>query len=245
MSHRPPVPPCLARVADIESPCIATGDERRRHARRNNHGQGDHHLADRKAALRGPAHLSARACRSGQDDRLAGDRRGRRGILAVRVRTVDPFFPRPRPTSEIKFEFVDADTAEAADLDKKPERLGDSDDQHHAPDEQAAPDDVHLHTTIVTDLERMQTNLAKLLNRWRESRPCWREGNGEESMVHNGDCETAACRHNQEASGYCFGLFVWVVLQEHPDTWGFGRYEKDGVQIRSMTYFRLDNPPPR
>ena len=56
---------------------------------------------------------------------------------------------------------------------------------------------------------------------------------------------TEACRRSREASGNCFGLFVWVVLLEHPDTWGFGRYEKDGLPIRSMTYFRLDNPPPR
>ena len=56
---------------------------------------------------------------------------------------------------------------------------------------------------------------------------------------------TDACQRSREASGYCFGLFVWVVLLEHPDTWGFGRYEKDGVPIRSMTYFRLADPPPR
>ena len=110
-----------------------------------------------------------------------------------------PFFPRPQPTSEI--EFVDADTAEAADLDKKSERLGDSDDQDHTPDEQAAPNDVHVHAAIVTDLERMQTDLAKLLARWRESRPCRREGNGEESMVHNGDCETAMAESTSESEG--------------------------------------------
>ena len=54
-----------------------------------------------------------------------------------------------------------------------------------------------------------------------------------------------ACEGDKVASGLCFGLFVWVVLQEHPETWGFGRYEKDGLPIRSMTYFRLGNPPPR
>ena len=36
-----------------------------------------------------------------------------------------------------------------------------------------------------------------------------------------------------------------VVLPGASDTWGFGRYEKDGFPIRSMTYFRLANPPPR
>ena len=56
---------------------------------------------------------------------------------------------------------------------------------------------------------------------------------------------TDACNYDKVASGYCFGLFVWVMLQKHPEVWGFGRYEKDGVPIRSMTYFRLGNPPPR
>ena len=56
---------------------------------------------------------------------------------------------------------------------------------------------------------------------------------------------TDACDYDEVASGYCFGLFVWVTLQEHPETLGFGRYQKDGVPIRSMTYFRLDNPPRR
>ena len=56
---------------------------------------------------------------------------------------------------------------------------------------------------------------------------------------------TDACEYNEAAAGRCFGLFVWFVLREHPDTWGFGRYEKDGFPIRSMTYFRLANPPPR
>ena len=60
MSHRLPVPHPRARVADIESPCTATGDERRRRARRNSLSQRDRHLADRNARsarpLRGPAH---------------------------------------------------------------------------------------------------------------------------------------------------------------------------------------------
>lgn len=31
---------------------------------------------------------------------------------------------------------------------------------------------------------------------------------------------------------------------KHQDkTWGFGRYEKDGRQIASMTNFELKNPP--
>lgn len=56
---------------------------------------------------------------------------------------------------------------------------------------------------------------------------------------------TDACRGSREASGYCFGLFVWDILLEQSDIWGFGRYERYGVPIRSMTYFQLDNPQSR
>ena len=56
---------------------------------------------------------------------------------------------------------------------------------------------------------------------------------------------TDACDFDEVASGRCFGLFVWTVLMDHPETWGFGRYEKDGRPIQSMTYFRLRNPPRR
>ena len=100
-----------------------------------------------------------------------------------------PFFPHPQPKSEIKIESVNADAAEGVELDRESVRIGNSDDQDHATDEQAAPDDVRLHAAIVSDLERMQTDLAKLLTRWRESRPSRREGNGENSKVLNGDRE--------------------------------------------------------
>lgn len=33
---------------------------------------------------------------------------------------------------------------------------------------------------------------------------------------------TVACQRSREASGNCFGLFVWFVLLEHSYTWGFG-----------------------
>ena len=53
---------------------------------------------------------------------------------------------------------------------------------------------------------------------------------------------TTACQHNIDASGLCFGLFVWEVMRDHPDAWSFGRYEKNGIPIRSLTYFRIDPP---
>lgn len=51
-----------------------------------------------------------------------------------------------------------------------------------------------------------------------------------------------ACRGNADAAALCFGLAVWVVMMDHPDSWAFGRYEKDGVAIRSLTYFKVTRP---
>lgn len=51
-----------------------------------------------------------------------------------------------------------------------------------------------------------------------------------------------ACNHDEVASGLFFGLIVWDVVVQREDCWSFGRYEKDGVPIRGMTYFRIDCP---
>lgn len=48
-----------------------------------------------------------------------------------------------------------------------------------------------------------------------------------------------ACDQNPSESGLCFGLFLWVVLHEHDETWAFGRYEKDGIPINGLTYFKV------
>ena len=58
---------------------------------------------------------------------------------------------------------------------------------------------------------------------------------------------THACRNNHLESGLCFGLFVYLVIMERPEAWACGRYEKDGIPIQSLTYFRipgLDNKVP-
>ena len=53
-----------------------------------------------------------------------------------------------------------------------------------------------------------------------------------------------ACGKNVTQAGMFFGLIVFKLLMERQGkTWGFGRYEKDGRQIASMTYFELGNPP--
>lgn len=53
-----------------------------------------------------------------------------------------------------------------------------------------------------------------------------------------------ACGQNVTQAGMFFGLIVFDLLMKREDkVWGFGRYEKDGKQIASMTYYVLNNPP--
>jgi hypothetical protein len=48
-----------------------------------------------------------------------------------------------------------------------------------------------------------------------------------------------AAAKNQALGGKLFGLLVWYTIMQRPERWGSGRYKKDGVEIRSRTYFRL------
>jgi hypothetical protein len=48
-----------------------------------------------------------------------------------------------------------------------------------------------------------------------------------------------ACRFDEEASAKCFGLFVWEVFMARDEDWSFGRFEKDGMPIAGLTYFRI------
>jgi len=114
-----------------------------------------------------------------------------------------PFFSRPQSRPDVKIELVGADTSEDAEIgtDKKSERIGDSDDQEHVPDEQAAPTDARLHAAIVSDLEGMQSKLADLLTRWRKSSPCEPEGEDENSVGLAGDCAATTAR-SLDACGY-------------------------------------------
>lgn len=57
-----------------------------------------------------------------------------------------------------------------------------------------------------------------------------------------------ACGKDSEQAGRFFGLIVFKLLMDREDrAWGFGRYEKNGVPITSMTYFvvDMDKLPPR
>jgi hypothetical protein len=48
-----------------------------------------------------------------------------------------------------------------------------------------------------------------------------------------------AARSSFNASAKCFGLIVWEVFMERPENWTSGRFEKDGEEIGSRTYFRI------
>jgi hypothetical protein len=48
-----------------------------------------------------------------------------------------------------------------------------------------------------------------------------------------------ACDMDPSQAGLFFGLIVWVFMQNHPGDWSFGRYEKNGVEIRGLTYFQI------
>jgi hypothetical protein len=48
-----------------------------------------------------------------------------------------------------------------------------------------------------------------------------------------------AARHSHNAAAQCFGLMVWEVFMDRAEAWTSGRFEKDGEEIGSRTYFRV------
>lgn len=53
---------------------------------------------------------------------------------------------------------------------------------------------------------------------------------------------TIAARHDYQRSALFFGQLVWYVVMLRPEPWGSGRYQVDGRDIGSRTYFRLTPP---
>lgn len=51
-----------------------------------------------------------------------------------------------------------------------------------------------------------------------------------------------SCGQNPVSAGLFVGLLAWQVVLDREDCWSFGRYERGGVPIRGMTYFRIDCP---
>lgn len=48
-----------------------------------------------------------------------------------------------------------------------------------------------------------------------------------------------AARGDFSRSAMFFGQLVWYAVMHRPETWGSGRYQVDGRDIGSRTYFRL------
>jgi hypothetical protein len=49
-----------------------------------------------------------------------------------------------------------------------------------------------------------------------------------------------AARGDFQRSALFFGQLVWYAVMKRPERWASGRYEVDGREIGSRTYFRLD-----
>ena len=52
-----------------------------------------------------------------------------------------------------------------------------------------------------------------------------------------------ACKKNIVQSGLFFGLILFDLMIKRDDVWGFGKYEKNGILIKGITYFKLQNTP--
>src|SRR6478752_2888059 len=51
---------------------------------------------------------------------------------------------------------------------------------------------------------------------------------------------TKATREDFNRSAMFFGQLVWYAIMQRPERWGSGRYEVDGRDIGSRTYFRVN-----
>lgn len=91
---------------------------------------------------------------------------------------------------------------------------------------------------IPEEYEAIVTKLNSLIDGDEIVTSSWIPGSDWSNTVYD-PIYQKACDQNPNESAMCFGLFLWVVLQKHPETWAFGRYEKNGVPINGLTYFRI------
>lgn len=52
-----------------------------------------------------------------------------------------------------------------------------------------------------------------------------------------------ACGRNQTQAALFFGLIAYKVFMERPDAWACGRFQLNGKDIKSLTYFRVNYQP--
>lgn len=86
--------------------------------------------------------------------------------------------------------------------------------------------------------EAIRSELQAMIDGEEIHTSSWMPGNDWSGTVWQ-PIYTEACQYDTVASGLCFGLFVWEAFQNHPEDWSFGRYEKDGIEISGLTYFRI------
>ena len=92
------------------------------------------------------------------------------------------------------------------------------------------------------DLDKIEEELNSKIDESDINTAGWIPGHDWTSTVYQPIYE--ACNQNVTQAGMFFGLILFNLLMNRSDkTWGFGRFEKDGKQISSMTYFVLNNPP--
>ena len=66
----------------------------------------------------------------------------------------------------------------------------------------------------------------------------WMPGHDWSNTVFQPIYDRACGQHRESAAKY-FGLILWEVMMNRDEAWSFGRYEKDGIPIEGMTYFRV------
>lgn len=92
------------------------------------------------------------------------------------------------------------------------------------------------------DLEKIETELNSKIDQSDINTAGWIPGHDWTGTVYQPIYE--ACNQNVTQAGMFFGLILFNLLMNRDDkVWSFGRFEKDGRQIASMTYFVLNNPP--
>ena len=69
----------------------------------------------------------------------------------------------------------------------------------------------------------------------------WMPGSDWSNTVFQPIYDRACGQHHGEAAK-CFGLILWEVMtMRRGEAWSFGRYEKDGIPIEGLSYFRLSD----
>jgi len=94
----------------------------------------------------------------------------------------------------------------------------------------------------VEDLLKIEDALNEKIDQSDVNTAGWIPGHDWTGTVYQPIYE--ACNQNVTQAGMFFGLIVFNLLMNRSDhVWSFGRFEKDGKPISSMTYFILSNPP--